>query len=786
MIEVREPYFLLETESSSYVLSHTTSGLLLHGYYGKKVKFADFRFLSEKVSTGFGTSILYEGNPKEDIGWLNQEYSFCGSGDFRETAVMVYNEARGYAANFKYEGYEILASDNHAVPFSYGENEVLKLNLIDAARKLRLELYYKVFPSCDAITRYARLINEAEENYQIERLCSLQLDLSGSNYLMMTFDGAWAKERHLHERPLSIGTIVNDSKTGFSSNIHNPLVILRKPGTSENSGECYGINLLYSGNHMTKAETGETGKTRILSGINDYAFRFTLHAGEDFTAPEAVLTYSSQGLNRMSQNFHDFVNHHIVRGKWKDRMRPILINTWEASYFHIDEKHLLKLAKKAKETGIELFVLDDGWFSARHDDTSSLGDWDPDPRKLPKGLDGFSKAIHQLGLEFGLWIEPEMISENSDLCHRYPEWAVRIPEQKPGIGRNQLVLDLTNSEVRNYLIGKMSALFSSCHIDYVKWDCNRNITDMYGSGLKNQGEFFHRYILGLYEVLGALTEKFPDILFEGCASGGNRFDLGMLCYFPLIWTSDDTDYLERLSIQAGTSYGYPLSIMSNHVSSVPNHQTLRMTPLASRFALACFGVLGYELDLTDLSAAELKEVRKQISFYKNNRRLYQFGRFYRGEGTGSSFFYVTDGSSGKAILGFFQTLIHPAMPEDIIRIPGMNNDTLYVFQNVLQKLDIRSFGGLINMVSPIKIRINGRLHRLLARVYRPDCETERYLVYGDALRDAGIHLTQQFMGTGYEQDTRVLGDFGTRIYMITASQLKYRLLKKNVPETKTE
>ena len=770
MIAVKDNYFLLSTNRTMYVFHYNSAGLLIHDYYGVKIDICDFKSLEAKTEGGFGSSILYEGKPQQYVGNLGLEYSSPGIGDYREPLITLFHPEIGFYSNFKYQSHEITRDAIKPLPASYGEDNILRIDLYDEILAIKLELYYKVFLDSNIISRYARLINESKKNITINRLFSMQLDFKDDGYIMMTFEGDWAKERHLVEKKLISGIYINDAKSGASSNTRNPLVILKKNNTDELSGPCYGFNLIYSGNHKTTVEVTSLKTMRLLLGINDFAFNHIIPPQEEFITPEAVMTYSNEGLNNLSQNFHSFINNHIVRGLYKNQERPVLLNSWEASYFNFNEKKLLVMAKKAKEAGIELFVLDDGWFGKRNNDKSSLGDWDVNIKKLPDSLSGLSKKINALGLDFGLWVEPEMINEDSDLYRAHPDWAVQFPGHKPGIGRNQLVLDLTNPEVCAYLIAKMTEVFSSCNLKYVKWDYNRNITDIYGKTLTNQGEFFHRYIIGFYRIISVLAERFPHILFEGCASGGNRFDLGMLCFFPQIWTSDNTDYLERIYIQRGTSYGYPLSAIGNHVSDVPNHQTLRVTPLASRFNLACFGNLGYELDLTAQDEKTLAEIKRQITFYRTYRRLFQYGKFYRSKDfiadNHSTYFYVIDENQNNAIVGYFQELVHPALKEDIIYIEGLLDNGRYRFYNQTVRINIKMFGSLINYILPFKIKLNGKIHNLISRLYRPKIEKERYIVYGNALKYAGIRLHQQFMGTGFNSNVRVLGDFGSRLYFI--------------------
>ncbi|NLD26021.1 MAG: alpha-galactosidase, partial [Acholeplasmataceae bacterium] len=424
MIICKDRYFQLTTKNTAYVLSYTDSGLLLHNYYGRKVDFINYENIRAKLDCGFGTSVLYEGNPDEHLDVLELEFSSIGIGDYRESLITIYNGDLGYSSNFKYRGYEILKSNCESIPNSYDESEVLRIDLYDDVAKIGIQLFYKVFEDSDTISRYLKITNDSSDAFHLRRCFSLQLDMLADDYLMLTFEGTWARERHVCEKELVSGIYINDSKTGASSNRHNPLVIIKKKHTTENTGDCYGFNLVYSGNHKTTIEITPLHRMRILSGINDHAFDFTLEAGCNFITPEAVITYSACGLNGVSQNFHNFINNHIVRGLYKNKARPVLLNSWEATYFKFNEKKLLALAKEAAKVGIELFVLDDGWFGKRDDDTSSLGDWDVNYRKLPHGLEGLAKKINNLGLDFGLWVEPEMINEKSDLYREHPDWAV--------------------------------------------------------------------------------------------------------------------------------------------------------------------------------------------------------------------------------------------------------------------------------------------------------------------------------------------------------------------------
>jgi alpha-galactosidase len=637
---------------------------------------------------------------------------------------------------------------------------------------LRLELSYTTFDQADVIVRKASLTNDMGETITLQRFSSLQLDLPTSDYSLVTFDGAWARERYRTAHRLRSGIHVNDSKTGVSSSRHNPCLFLTTNEDNDNQGDCYGCNLIYSGDHAQHIETTPYGKVRLLTGLNPATFSWQLHPGEKFHTPEAILTFSHEGLNGTSRNFHRFINSHIVRGSWKYHQRPIVVNNWEATYFNFSEHALLKLARKAADLGAELFVLDDGWFGSREDDTTSLGDWTVNTKKLPDGLASLSKKIHGMGLLFGLWCEPEMVSRKSQLYREHPEWLVSVPGRNPSPGRNQYLLDLTREDVRDYLFESLSNIWKLANVDYVKWDMNRMFSDMYSNSEKfQQEEFNHRYMLGLYSLLQRFVEAFPQLLFESCASGGNRFDLGMLCYMPQTWTSDNTDALSRVYIQEGTSYGYPLSSMGAHVSESPNHQTLRVSNLESRFNVAAFGLLGYEMDLSQLSTQESEVIRNQIAFYKVHRSLLQYGEFFRFKtiaDNNQAIWVVSAPDRTEMLALFFQTLNIPNPPTDILRIPIADPDLTYAVTPRRERIDLKSFGTLVNMVSPIRIKNDGNLQRLVDETVHLENELEYYIVNGDVLAYRGIVLNQQFGGTGYDKETRVLGDFGSRIYHLKA------------------
>ena len=560
----------------------------------------------------------------------------------------------------------------------------VEIELADGPSGAEVTLSYTIFRDHPIVSRRVRIRNGGATRLRVTTAMSASLDLPDDDWTLVQLSGAWARERHITDRRLAPGRQSTASLRGASGHEHDPSLILRRASTTETAGEAYGFSLVYSGNFLAEAEVGPFGTTRVRLGINPEGFAWILEPGADFATPEAVLAYSDAGLDGLSLAYHRLYRERLARGTWRDRARPVLINNWEGTYFAFDEAKLVDIAAVARDLGIELFVLDDGWFGARDDDTSSLGDWVVDRRKLPNGIDGLARRIEALGLRFGLWIEPEMVSQRSQLFAAHPDWAIGIPGRPRTESRHQLVLDLSRPEIVDHLFAVLSELLASAPISYVKWDMNRNITEPGSLGLPadRQGEFFHRYILGVYDLYARLTAAFPEILFESCAGGGGRFDPGLLAYAPQAWTSDDTDAIERLRIQWGASLIYPLSSMGAHVSAVPNHQTGRRTPIAMRAAVAFFGVFGYELDATSLSPAERAEVADQVGFYKDHRELLQRGRFVRlrspfeGDGNETAWMTVSD-DRRQAIVGFYRTLTRPNPAVNRLRLRELDPEARY-------------------------------------------------------------------------------------------------------------
>ena len=766
----------LTTQHTSYWFRVTCFGHLEHVYYGRRLPDDQpMEPLAVKRTAQIGSSVLYD--PSDETYCLDTiplEWSGIGKGDYRHTPAEIVMPDHTFTADFRYREHAITqkAVPMEVLPSAYGDAkdcQTLTVTLLDESNQVTLRLLYTVYEETDVITRRVELQNDNEANLTIRKLMSLSLDMPNDHFHMLTLDGGWIREGHVHTRPVSYGTLVNDSTTGASSNRHNPGFLVVAEGTGETRGEAYGFNLVYSGNHYGAVELSSQELIRVCLGINPYCFAWTLRKDECFQTPEAIMTYSAEGLNALSQQFHAFINRYIVRGDWQGRERPIVLNNWEAHFFRFTRGKLLKLARRAKKVGVELFVLDDGWFGKRDSDKAGLGDYHVNPRKLPRGLSHFSRSIHRMGLRFGLWFEPEMVNPDSDLYRAHPEYALVTPNKQPALGRNQLALDLCNPAVRDYIVTNVCRILDTCNIDYVKWDYNRHLSDACSSCIQDSGEFFHRYIMGLYDVLMRIFRPRPHVLLESCASGGDRFDLGMLCFSPQIWTSDNTDPIERLAIQGGLSLLYPLSTMGAHVSEAPHQQTLRDTSLTTRFNVAAFGCLGYELDLKYASPVQLREIRAQIAFYKQYRKLLQFGTFYRGEAEKPNqvTWHCVAKDGQTAVSGLYQTLAHASEGLDRLRVPGLQPNHFYQLATRPQSVFIRRFGGLVKHLLPITLNPDGWLLRIANRHYcLTDC-VETYNGYGVAFTK-GIPLNNQFIGSYYNPRIRLMGDYGSNLYVTQA------------------
>lgn len=682
--------FHLQTRHTSYVLGLVRDHYLAHFYWGAKVRDADLTDLYAPIGRAFSPTV----DPKDwhfTLDTLPQEYPSHGTGDFREPAYQVELANGTVSSELRYVSHSITKGKPAlpGLPAVYAEQEseatTLEIVLEDPLAGLQAVLAYTVMEELDAITRTVRFVNTGSTPLKLNRALSFSIDFSHDRFDLLQLSGAWARERHMVRRPLVYGLQGVESSRGASSHQQNPFLALVSPNADETNGEAYGFNLVYSGNFIAHANVDQIRTTRINMGINPFGFRWLLEPGASFQTPEAVLVYSGQGIGGMSRIYHKLYRTRLIRGAFRDQPRPVLVNNWEATYFDFNADKIESIARAGKELGIELFVLDDGWFGKRDDDTTSLGDWFVDLKKLPNGLADLADRVKRLDMQFGLWFEPEMVSPDSDLYRAHPDWCLHVPDRRRSQGRNQLILDLSRPEVCDYIVRVVGDILRSAPITYVKWDMNRHMSEVGSAALppERQAETAHRYMLGLYSVMERITGEFTHVLFESCSGGGGRFDPGILHYMPQTWTSDNTDAVERLKIQYGTSIVYPASAMGAHVSAVPNHQVHRTTPLTMRGDVAMSGNFGYELDLTKFTEEEKETVKQQVAFYKEIRTLVQQGDMYRlkspFEGNDTAWMFVSEDRS-QVLVGYFQVLAEPNGPQARIRLQGLDPEKRYVLQ----------------------------------------------------------------------------------------------------------
>lgn len=635
-VSVKDNIFSLETRNTLYQMKADEFGVLYHLWYGAKTG-CSMDYLLDYPDVGFSGNPYDAGNRRNySLDTLPLEYAGSGAGDFRIPAISVTHGDGSTALDLRFREYR-LTKGKYSIPglpavyAGEDEAETLEIVLKDKASDVEVILKYGILEEADVITRSAVVTNKGSDAVVLNRVHSLCMDIPGGDWEWVHFHGRHNMERQAERMPLIHGIQESGSGRGTSSHQQNPGVLLCEKSCGENTGFCMGAVLMYSGGFQAQAEKDQLDQVRFVMGIHPGTFSWTLAPGESFYTPEAVLSCSGEGMAVLSQRFHHVIRNHVCRGKYKLGPRPVLINNWEATYFHFDQQKILDIARQASELGIDMMVLDDGWFGERDTDCSGLGDWFVNENKLQGGLQNLIAQVNGMGMKFGLWFEPEAVSEESRLYREHPEWAIRIPGRKPVRGRYQLLLDLSNPEVVDYLYHVLSKILGENHIEYVKWDMNRSFCDWYSAVLprERQGEAPHRYILGLYGLLERLTRDFPEILFEGCSGGGGRFDAGMLYYCPQIWCSDDTDAHERTFIQYGTSFFYPVSAVGSHVSAVPNHQTGRSASLKTRGIVAMAGSFGYELDLNCLTDGEKEEVSRQVREYKEYQELIYDGKYYR-------------------------------------------------------------------------------------------------------------------------------------------------------------
>lgn len=728
--------FHLYNQEISYIIKILDNDQPGQLYYGKRLTHKeDFSHLFEYAMRDM-SPYAFEGNSTFSLENIKQEYPTFGCGDMRFPAYEIERENGSHVVEFVYKEHKIYNGKPklEGLPATYVESDdeaqTLELVLEDTSINTRIVLLYTIYEAFPVIARSVRFECDSDEKITLLSAMSACVDLPDKDYEMIDLAGVWARERHVRRHKLDYGIQSIYSMRGCSSYQFNPFLALARENADEFQGQVYGFSLVYSGNFLAQTEVDNYDTARVLMGIHPNGFKWTLGKGESFQTPEMVMVYSEAGLNGMSQTFHKLYRTRLARGTWRDKVRPILINSWEAFYFDFDAPKLLGLADAATDLGMELFVLDDGWFGKRDDSTSSLGDWYPNEEKLKGTLKELAEKINAKGLKFGLWIEPEMTNKDSDLYRAHPDWLLAEQGKRICHSRTQYVLDFSKKEVREYIGDMLENLLAEVPVSYIKWDMNRTFSEVFSNGndREYQGKVCHKYILGVYELYERLTSRFPHVLFESCASGGARFDPGMLYYAPQGWTSDDTDAIERLKIQYGTSMVYPVSCMGSHVSASPNHQTNRVTPIETRADVAYFGTFGYELDLLKLGEEDKAEIRRQIAFMKEKRDLIQKGTFYRlkspFEGNETAWMIVSEDQK-KALVGYYRVMQPVNVGFKRLKLKGLKEDTCY--------------------------KVSG---------YAYDC-------YGDELMQVGMILSDSASGV-WKKGVNDKGDFQAEVFEIVA------------------
>ena len=680
--------FQLDTENTSYLIGIADQeGFIGHIYYGKKISDSNVAYLMRTEEN----PLVPSKNNRDRSSFFDtfpMEFPGCNTGDYRESAIEVKDVNGHNAVELVYRGHRILNGKPGlpGLPATFGaEDECMTLELEAEDKVLGMEavLRYSIFRGLDVVARSVEIKNVSKDSFFLTRLMSASVDMDQEDYRLLTLHGSWARERHMDFRSIGYGKQSVGSTKGESSHQEHPFMALVSEKATQESGNVYGFHFVYSGNFFAQVEKNQFDNLRVQMGIHPKNFCFEVRAGESFVAPEVILTYSAEGLGGMSRTLHDLYRQHLIRSPYKDKKRPILINNWEATYFNFNTEKLIAIAKEAKKAGIEMLVMDDGWFGHRNDDNTSLGDWSVNEEKLPGGLKVLVDEVNKIGLKFGIWFEPEMISPDSELYREHPDWAIAIEGRVPCRSRNQFVLDLTRPEVLDYVYNAVTAVLHSANIEYVKWDMNRQLTDL-GSlylGRENQGELSHRYVLAVYELQERLTREFPNLLLENCSGGGARFDPGMLFYSPQIWCSDDTDAIERLEIQEGTALIYPLSTMGAHVSDCPNHTVGRTTPFSTRGNVALAGTFGYELDITKIPGEDRKQIPEQVAMYHKYNDLVRNGDYYRLASYRENHYYdcyeVVAKDKSEALITFVQVLNRANHHSRCIRLSGLDPKRQY-------------------------------------------------------------------------------------------------------------
>ncbi len=765
--------FHLYNDDISYIIGLLPNAHAGHIHFGARLRDRDsFSHLVENACRPISSSPL-RGKANFSLEFARQEYPCFGTSDYRQPAFEIEQENGSAISDFRYTGYRIASGkpDLPGLPHAYVESDTeadtLELLFRDALTGAELTLSYTIFASYNVIARSASFKNGGAETLYLNRALSASVDFPDRDFQWMQFSGAWGREAKPFVRDLLPGVTAVESMRGHSSAHQNPFVILKRPHTTETQGECYGFTFVYSGNFLAQAEVDTYDTTRVSMGINPRSFRWKLEPGETFQTPEVLLSYSASGLNALSGTLHRILRERVARGYWRDRPRPVLLNNWEATGMRFTEADLLRIARTAADVGVELFVLDDGWFSHGRTEFSGLGDWFVDRSKLPDGLKGLSEKINALGMQFGIWIEPEMVNEDSDLCRAHPDYVLSAPGRSKSLGRCQLVLDFSNPEVVDYVYDMLIKAFDGVKLSYIKWDMNRSITECNSPHwpADRQGEIYHRYILGVYSLYEKLRAAFPEVLFESCASGGSRFDAGMLYYAPQAWRSDDTDAIERLRIQYGSSYGYPVSSCGAHVSTCPNQQTGRVAPLSTRANVAFFGAFGYEMDLNELDENGLRKVREQIAFMKKYRQLIQYGDFYRladpYEGRYGAWMVVSADKS-EAIVGLYKLLNAVNAGFCQLKLQGLNPDFEYEINGAMRMGgdELMAFGLLPR--DPASHTTELQVVNALDMMKAAGAEFEE-------MRDpASAELAAAYADMAQGIEWRTLRDFDSRLYVLRA------------------
>jgi len=768
MIYKHGNYYLISTEKTSLLLYVNELGKLSTEYYGRKIsEKTSFPSLTRQYPYGIGTSVLYDEKKSSSfsLDFHKSEFSTPFKSDYNLPSIILSGEESSVFDFVFTEDTLRKPQPIPSLPMPHGGDDELILSFADPLMRVSLRLHYITYPKSDVIGRFVEITNLGEKKITILKVASFEITLVNHLDSLCSTYGAWAAEGFLDETRIPHGQTILSSDSGSSSNRHNPFFFVKEKGCGRDEGNAYGFNLVYSGNFEASLELDAEQYLHIQEGIASRYFSKDLKQGESFFTPMAIMSHSYEGTARLALNMQHFVRDSVSPEAFAYSSRPVIYNNWEATCFDFKKGKIFSLMKKAAELGAELFVLDDGWFGNRNDDSHGLGDWTVNEKKLPGGLKALSDHAKSLGLKFGIWMEPEMVNSDAKVYKDHPDWVIHDGVHEPSVGRHQYVLNLGLKEVQDFVYSSVKNVLSSADISYLKWDMNRPISDVpFVSGFNS---FYFDYIVGIYAVLNRLTKEFPSVLMENCASGGNRFDLGMLSYFAQSWMSDDTDSFERTRIQSTFSYGYPLSVFSNHVAAKVSNQLLRLTSFDTKFDVSAFGILGYELDLDDLTPLDTKIIKNQIAFYKKHRILLQNGDFILiqpfDEDEMASFEAI---SEGEAIVGQFRRIASINPVEGKLFCLGLEDNKPYSYKTRQETIDFRKFGSLVNYVSPIHLSSDGALLTIISNRKGMEAEIDAGVAEGAAFSSGGVTLAPEWMGTGYDNRVRLLGDFGARLYYI--------------------